>query len=88
MPSSTATPNPGGNTEEELRHAHDDMENYELRYHAKSLGLSVTTRTKHADLVGKLFDPPHLGTTCDVPHLNIGGNGQVHLEVPVGYQLP
>ncbi|HXX20148.1 MAG TPA: RHS repeat-associated core domain-containing protein [Candidatus Acidoferrum sp.] len=34
------------------------------------------------------LDPPHPGTNWDVPHLNIGSNGQVHLEVPVGYSNP
>jgi hypothetical protein len=31
------------------------------------------------------LDPPHPNTAWDVPHLNIGGKGQVHLEVPTGY---
>jgi RHS repeat-associated protein len=31
------------------------------------------------------LDPPHPGTSWDVPHLNIGREGQVHLEVPEGY---
>jgi RHS repeat-associated protein len=31
------------------------------------------------------LDPPHPGTDWDVPHLNIGKEGQVHLEVPSGY---
>jgi hypothetical protein len=42
---------------------------------AKSLGVEVR------------LDPPHPGTNWDVPHLNIlniGSNGQVHLEVPPG----
>ncbi len=34
------------------------------------------------------LDPPHPGTNWDVPHLNIGSNGQVHLEVPGGYTNP
>jgi RHS repeat-associated protein len=33
-------------------------------------------------------DPPHPGTNWDVQHLNIGSNGQVHLEVPGGYSNP
>jgi RHS repeat-associated protein len=40
---------------------------------AKELGVDVR------------LDPPHSGTNWDVPHLNIGRNGQVHLEVPKGY---
>jgi RHS repeat-associated protein len=31
------------------------------------------------------LDPPHPGTDWDVPHLNIGKEGQAHLEVPSGY---
>lgn len=34
------------------------------------------------------LDPPHPGTNWNVPHLNIGSNGQVHLEVPAGYSNP
>jgi len=40
-----------------------------------------------ADVVIRL-DPPHFGTDWDVPHLNIGSEGQVHLEVPEGYDHP
>jgi len=40
---------------------------------AKNLGVDVR------------LDPPHPGTNWDVPHLNIGREGQVHLEVPQGY---
>lgn len=43
---------------------------------AKSLGVQVR------------LDPPHPGTNWDVPHLNIGSRGQVHLEVPAGYTNP
>jgi hypothetical protein len=43
---------------------------------AKSLGVDVR------------LAPAHAGTNWDVPHLNIGGNGQVHLEVPAGYTNP
>ncbi len=31
------------------------------------------------------LDPPHPGTAWEVPHLNIGRDGQVHLQVPDGY---
>jgi hypothetical protein len=41
---------------------------------AKKLGVDVR------------LDPPHPGTNWDVPHLNIGREGQVHLEVPQGTQ--
>ena len=34
------------------------------------------------------LDPPHPRTAWNVPHLNIGKRGQVHLAVPQGYQLP
>jgi RHS repeat-associated protein len=34
------------------------------------------------------LDPPHPGTNWNVPHLNIGNEGQVHLEVPEGYSNP
>ena len=34
------------------------------------------------------LDPPHPGTNWDRPHLNIGKEGQVHLEVPEGYDHP
>jgi hypothetical protein len=34
------------------------------------------------------LDPPHPGTPWNVEHLNIGSNGQVHLEVPKGYTNP
>jgi len=43
---------------------------------AKKLGVDVR------------LDPPHPGTNWDVPHLNIGSSGQVHLEVPSGYTNP
>ncbi len=43
---------------------------------AKSLGVEVR------------LDPPHPGSDWDVPHLNIGNKGQVHLEVPPGYSNP
>jgi RHS repeat-associated protein len=43
---------------------------------AKSLGVEVR------------LDPPHANTRWDVPHLNIGNKGQVHLEVPAGYDNP
>ncbi len=43
---------------------------------AKNLGVNVR------------LDPPHLGTNWNVPHLNIGSSGQVHLEVPSGYSNP
>jgi RHS repeat-associated protein len=36
--------------------------------------------------VGVRLDPPHPGTNWDKPHLNVGKEGQVHLEVPVGYR--
>ena len=31
------------------------------------------------------LDPPHPGTAWEVPHLNVGREGQVHLRVPDGY---
>jgi Pretoxin HINT domain len=34
------------------------------------------------------LDPPHPGTNWEVPHLNIGSEGQVHIEVPGGYDNP
>jgi hypothetical protein len=34
------------------------------------------------------LDPPHPGTPHNYPHLNIGVNGQAHIWVPPGYQLP
>jgi hypothetical protein len=35
------------------------------------------------------LDPPHgPGNPWNVEHLNIGKNGQVHLEVPPGYDNP
>jgi len=34
------------------------------------------------------LDPPHPGTNWEVPHLNVGEAGQVHLEVPEGYSNP
>jgi RHS repeat-associated protein len=34
------------------------------------------------------LDPPHPGTAWNVPHLNIGNAGQVHLEVAPGYSNP
>lgn len=35
------------------------------------------------------LDPPHHPNTgWNVPHLNIGKNGQVYLEVPQGYRIP
>jgi RHS repeat-associated protein len=34
------------------------------------------------------LDPPHPGTAWEVPHLNIGRDGQVHLQVPSGYTNP
>jgi hypothetical protein len=43
---------------------------------AKRLGVNVR------------LDPPHPGTNWDKPHLNFGSNGQVHLEVPSGYDYP
>jgi RHS repeat-associated protein len=43
---------------------------------AKNLGVDVR------------LDPPHPGTNWDVPHLNLGSSGQVHLEVPEGYSNP
>jgi hypothetical protein len=43
---------------------------------AKSMGVEVR------------LDPPHPGTNWNVPHLNIGNSGQVHLEVPAGYSNP
>jgi RHS repeat-associated protein len=43
---------------------------------AKNLGIKVR------------LDPPHPGTNWDIPHLNIGNNGQVHLQVPQGYTNP
>jgi RHS repeat-associated protein len=43
---------------------------------AKNLGVEVR------------LDPPHPGTDWNVPHLNIGKEGQVHLEVPQGYSNP
>jgi hypothetical protein len=43
---------------------------------AKQLGVDVR------------LDPPHPGTNWEKPHLNVGKNGQVHMEVPVGYNHP
>jgi RHS repeat-associated protein len=44
---------------------------------AQSLGVKVR------------LDPPHpWDPKWNVPHLNIGSNGQAHLEVPVGYTNP
>ncbi len=34
------------------------------------------------------LDPPHPGTPWNVPHLNVGSSGQVHIPVPQGYTLP
>ena len=34
------------------------------------------------------LDPPHAGTDWDMPHLNVGSNGQAHIAVPPGYQNP
>jgi RHS repeat-associated protein len=34
------------------------------------------------------LDPPHPGTNWEVPHLNVGEEGQVHLEVPQNYSNP
>ena len=48
----------------------------EIIMEAKKLGVEVR------------LDPPHPGTNWDVPHLNIGNSGQVHLEVPTGYSNP
>jgi hypothetical protein len=43
---------------------------------AKDLGVDVR------------LDPPHPGTNWEVLHFNIGRNGQVHLELPAGYDNP
>ena len=34
------------------------------------------------------LDPPHPGTNWNVPHLNLGNGGPVHLQVPAGYFNP
>ena len=33
------------------------------------------------------LDPPHPGTPWNIPHLNIGRQGQIHIPVPPGYKL-
>jgi hypothetical protein len=46
----------------------------------------VSTARQHG--VDVRLDPPHPGTPWNVPHLNIGNKGQIHVPVPQGYVLP
>jgi hypothetical protein len=72
---------PGGfvNWLKNLQHAGTQLTSSQadaIAAQAKQLGVEVR------------LDPPHPGTYWDVPHLNIGKEGQVHLEVPEGYSNP
>jgi hypothetical protein len=55
--------------------------------------LTKTDLDKIADMarqhqVDIRFDPPHPGTAWNVPHFNIGADGQAHIAVPSDYTPP
>ena len=60
-----------------------------VSYLPMSISVDQSSMSDRKELhVDVRLDPPHPGTNWEVPHLNIGNEGQVHLEVPSGYDNP